>query len=89
MQVEQDEQTYLRMQLPLNLPITKPVENTKAKDTSEGSKTQETIRQRSCRLNELPVCHLGKLRVYKSGAVKLHIGDVVYNVSTFISSSLK
>lgn len=37
--------------------------------------------QKGCSLEELPAGQLGKLLVYKSGAVKLKLGDTLYDVS--------
>ena len=35
-------------------------------------------------LNQLPEGYLGKIRVYKSGKVKLQIGDDLYDVSFYL-----
>lgn len=36
---------------------------------------------KSCVLNELPAGFVGKMLVYRSGAIKLKIGDTLYDVS--------
>lgn len=46
----------------------------------KGSSTAGTS-QHGCSLEELNAGHMGKLLVYKSGAVKLKLGETLYNVS--------
>jgi DNA-directed RNA polymerase III subunit RPC4 len=37
--------------------------------------------EKTCRLDELPAGYMGKVLVYRSGAVKLKLGDTLYDVS--------
>lgn len=41
--------------------------------------------KKPCRLDELPSGFMGKMMVYKSGAIKLKLGDMLYDVSTTIT----
>ncbi|KAF7837917.1 DNA-directed RNA polymerase III subunit RPC4 [Senna tora] len=62
----------------LKLPPTLPM--LKQPATAGTSKTPSV--EKPCNLNELPPGFMGKLLVYKSGAVKMKIGDTLYDVSS-------
>ncbi|XP_039156068.1 uncharacterized protein LOC120287358 [Eucalyptus grandis] len=57
--------------------------------TAEGNETTERSTssnvlgslEKSCSLDELPAGLMGKMLVYRSGAVKLKLGDTLYDVS--------
>lgn len=88
-QEENPETNVFFLQIPPMVPVTKQsstVEGMVAASSSEQSKGSRT-RQNFCSLNELPSGSMGKLLVYRSGAVKLKLGDIVYDVSTFMPSS--
>lgn len=65
----------------------------KDQGVSPGSKRNETVGSSSvipqrrssptkgCSLEDLPAGYMGKMLVYKSGAVKLKLGDTLYDVS--------
>uniref|UniRef100_A0A7N0TG50 RNA polymerase III RPC4 n=1 Tax=Kalanchoe fedtschenkoi TaxID=63787 RepID=A0A7N0TG50_KALFE len=80
---KQEEPTTLILQLPVNMPMERQMVNTEVKEASEESKPRRPLRprQKFCHLNELPAGCMGKMMVYNSGAVKLKLGDTLYNVS--------
>lgn len=82
-QEENPETDIFFLQLPPMVPVTKQsstVEGMGAANSSEQSKGSEP-RQKTCSMNELPSGFMGKLLVYRSGAVKLKLGDIIYDVS--------
>lgn len=48
------------------------------------SSTDENTSNKACSLENLQAGYMGKMLVYKSGAVKLKIGDILYDVSYFL-----
>lgn len=58
----------LWVQLPRSLPF--------VKQPADAGRTQT-----GCGLHELPGGYLGKMMVYKSGKVKLRLGDIPFDVS--------
>ena len=52
-------------------------ENTRSSLSSKSIGASE----HSCRLEDLPRGHMGKMLVYKSGAIKLKLGEILYDVS--------
>lgn len=78
------EKQLIFMQLPPTLPL--PRQSAKAEGgdgTASSSKPLKNtgFSSKGCSLNELPAGFMGKMLVYKSGAVKLKLGDHLYNVS--------
>ncbi|XP_058082351.1 DNA-directed RNA polymerase III subunit rpc4-like [Magnolia sinica] len=53
------------------------------KEAADGSKPSRRrgIPEKGCRLEELPAGFMGKMLVYKSGAVKMKLGDTLFDVS--------
>ncbi|KAJ4836519.1 hypothetical protein Tsubulata_047271 [Turnera subulata] len=77
------EPRMLFLQLPLNLPGIKrsvAADSRSAQESSTASGTAGAA-EKPCRLDQLPDGFMGKMLVYKSGAVKLKLGDVLYDVS--------
>lgn len=72
------ERRRLFFQLPLKVPKVK--EQPKASDSNEASTNAGNIPE-AYDLHELPAGFYGKLLVYKSGAVKLKLGDTLFEVS--------
>ena len=72
--------------LPTVLPCVKPV-NSKGKEKIGTSKVSAKAKKAS-NLLELPSGYMGKMQVYKSGAVKLKIGETLYDVSSVHVSKL-
>ncbi|CAI0387479.1 unnamed protein product, partial [Linum tenue] len=75
---ENVEPSMFFIQLPTMLPVTKRSSTTEGKEVKERSAPSGGA---GCRLEELPPGFMGKMLVYKSGAVKLKLGDTIYNVS--------
>ncbi|GKB89949.1 DNA-directed RNA polymerase III subunit RPC4, partial [Tanacetum coccineum] len=65
------EKKLIFFQVPKTMPLPKPP----LKDAAGSSITK------ACNFNELPTSFMGKMLVYKNGAVKLKVGDHLYNVS--------
>ncbi|GJT39475.1 DNA-directed RNA polymerase III subunit RPC4 [Tanacetum coccineum] len=65
------EKNLIFFQVPKTMPLPKPP----LKDAAVSSITK------ACNFNEHPTSFMGKMLVYKIGAVKLKVGDHLYNVS--------
>ncbi|KAA3486152.1 DNA-directed RNA polymerase III subunit RPC4 [Gossypium australe] len=76
------EPTMLFLQLPPTLPIIKA-----GHEGASSSGSSRTVRsaKKTCGLTELPAGLMGKMLVYKSGAVKLKLGDTIYDVNPGLS----
>jgi DNA-directed RNA polymerase III subunit RPC4 len=72
---ERKERMFL-FQLPKTLPLPRrpSIVETKGKATSRELKEGSNLQQ-------LPQGHLGKMLVYKSGKIKMKIGDIMFDVS--------
>ena len=57
--------------------------SSKGKEVIGRSTTSDS--KQSCSLEELPGGYMGKMLVYKSGAIKLKIGNILYDVSHIVS----
>lgn len=53
-------------------------------DSSTISRRHNTAKE-DCSLEGLPAGNMGKMLVYKSGAIKLKLGDILYDVSRIAS----
>lgn len=78
------------VQLPANLPLVNQSTSEKDKEIAGNSTSPKSsllssksigASEHSCRLEDLPQGHMGKMLVYKSGAIKLKLGEVLYDVS--------
>lgn len=65
------------IQLPPSLPAIKHSASTEGEEKAESSRTSV----QGCSLDELPAGFMGKMLVYRSGAIKLKLGDSLYDVS--------
>ncbi|XP_017618672.1 uncharacterized protein LOC108463242 [Gossypium arboreum] len=76
------EPMMLFLQLPPTLPIIKA-----GHEGASSSGSSRTVRsaKKTCGLTELPAGLMGKMLVYKSGAVKLKLGDTIYDVNPGLS----
>lgn len=87
--MEEDSETkMLFLQFPENMPVTK---QSVKKEGLEMSNTSKPVKGpgasgKVCNLNELPAGFMGKMLVYRSGAVKLKLGDILYNVSAGLNN---
>ncbi|KAK9131361.1 hypothetical protein Sjap_011848 [Stephania japonica] len=80
---ENEDSRMLLLQLPTSLPSVKRSATAEANETADGSKpSRKTINfLKGCKLEEASPGFMGKLLVYKSGMVKLKLGDILYDVS--------
>ena len=71
------------IQLPTMMPLPKHSAKIESGETASSSKPLKPTgpSSKACSLKELPSGFMGKMLVYKSGAVKLKLGDHLYNVS--------
>lgn len=77
------EASMIFLQLPESLPVTK---QSVKKEGHEVGSTSKALKSpgpsgKASGLDELPAGFMGKMLVYKSGAVKLKLGDILYDVS--------
>lgn len=84
-QEENSEATMIFIQLPPTLPLTKQTGNISGNETNSRSKPAASVgsAKKTCGIEELPAGFMGKMLVYRSGAVKLKLGDTLYDVSKF------
>ncbi|KAL7001515.1 hypothetical protein U1Q18_002667 [Sarracenia purpurea var. burkii] len=78
------EPSMLFLQLPASMPMVKQSPNAgEVKDTAGTPKPPKVAdsKEKPCSLDELPAGFMGKMLIYKSGAVKLKLGDTIYDVS--------
>lgn len=74
------EKKLIFIQLPPTMPL--PKQSVKSEGDGSSKPLKDTEPPKGVNLNELPAGVMGKMLVYKSGAVKLKLGDHLYNVST-------
>ncbi|XP_022870681.1 uncharacterized protein LOC111389926, partial [Olea europaea var. sylvestris] len=81
--MENLEDSMFFVQLPKAMPMTNLCDN--AGDREQGSSTNPVKgarpSQKPCSMEALPAGFMGKMLVYRSGAVKLKLGDTLYDVS--------
>lgn len=75
------------LKLPETMPLLKQLVKTEKTEDQEVAGSSKPLKgagssTKTCSLNELPPCYMGKMLVYRSGAVKLKLGDTLYDVST-------
>ncbi|XP_043718027.1 uncharacterized protein LOC122665973 [Telopea speciosissima] len=80
---ESEEPRMLFLQLPSSLPLVKRSASAKGKETVATSNPFKSVgpAEKGCSLEELPPGFMGKMLVYKSGAIKLKFGEILYDVS--------
>ncbi|GFP87245.1 mediator of RNA polymerase ii transcription subunit 20a [Phtheirospermum japonicum] len=85
---ENPENSMFFFQLPTNMPTVKPSANAEANEPEKTPKPAKFsargtgVSRKPCNLEELPAGLMGKMLVYKSGAVKLKLGEMIYDVSS-------
>ncbi|XP_024017225.1 uncharacterized protein LOC21409984 isoform X2 [Morus notabilis] len=82
---ENPETSMILLQLPPIMPLMKRSANTAAGQEATKSSPAPVVAQathKACALHELPAGFMGKMLVYRSGAIKLKIGDTLYDVSS-------
>ncbi|KAK5829979.1 uncharacterized protein LOC108485997 [Gossypium arboreum] len=79
---ENSEATMFFIQLPPTLPMTKQTGNISGNETNSRSKPAASVgsAKKTCGIEELSAGFMGKMLVYRSGAVKLKLGDTLYDV---------
>ncbi|KAK3034482.1 hypothetical protein RJ639_032471 [Escallonia herrerae] len=65
----------------LQLPKLMPLMKKTAMEGQQMAGSLKPLKDAACGLDELPAGFMGKMLVYRSGAVKLKLGDTLYNVS--------
>lgn len=81
--MESDEGQMFFFKLPASLPHLKRSASRKGKEKvgTQSSSDGGGVSKKGCSLEELPGGYMGKLLVYKSGAIKLKMGDALFDVS--------
>ncbi|KAJ0909792.1 putative DNA-directed RNA polymerase III subunit RPC4 [Helianthus annuus] len=74
-----DKKQLIFFQFPEHLPLDQVPDSSKGKETA-GSSTNASNKRVG--LKDLPNGHIGKMLVYKSGAIKLKLGDIIFDVSS-------
>lgn len=69
------------LQLPETMPVRKQSVKEEGNDGASKPLKVSRLPGKACALEELPAGFMGKMLVYKSGAVKLKLGDILYDVS--------
>lgn len=87
MQDNSEQPKMIVFQLPTVLPGTKQPVSRKGKEKIGASNAAKP--KKGSNLLQLPSGCIGKMLVYKSGAVKLKIGETQYDVSTIHVASTK
>lgn len=75
------------LKFPANLPTMNPSVKTEAEANEPENSEKGTAKPKPtkpCNLEALPPGFMGKMLVYKSGAIKLKLGDILYDVSIFV-----
>ncbi|KAK9102935.1 hypothetical protein Sjap_020189 [Stephania japonica] len=80
---ESENERMLFIQLPASLPSIKRSATAKGKDAADNSNPgrNKHLREKGCILEELKPGFMGKMLVYKSGAVKMKLGKIIYDMS--------
>ncbi|XP_059432984.1 uncharacterized protein LOC132166221 [Corylus avellana] len=80
---ENQEASMLLLQFPPTIPTVKrsaTADGPEVTDSSRPPGVSHTVKK-TCALDEIPAGFMGKMLVYKSGAIKLKLGDTLYDVS--------
>ncbi|KAI4335232.1 hypothetical protein L6164_013898 [Bauhinia variegata] len=81
---ETPEPRMFLLQLPPHLPMIKGSDAAVGQSVTEGSKPagEAQAAEKPCSLDQLPDGFMGKMLIYKSGKIKLKLGDTLYDVSS-------
>nr|XP_043631751.1 DNA-directed RNA polymerase III subunit RPC4-like [Erigeron canadensis] len=93
-QEDYEKKQMIFFQFPENLPLNKQTHQVpvslKGKEKVESSSfVKQDASNKFCGLKDLPDGHMGKMLVYKSGAIKLKLGDVIFDVHSGIPLGCK
>jgi hypothetical protein len=88
LQEENQEASMLLLQFPPTIPTVNRSATADGPEVTDSSRppgsrppgVAHTVKK-TCALDELPAGFMGKMLVYKSGAIKLKLGDTLYDVS--------
>lgn len=69
----------LFLQFPTNLPLVNRSASSVGSSSTVGKKEHGAMK--GCKLEDLSAGYMGKIMVYKSGKVKMNLGDVLFDVS--------
>ncbi|OWM75704.1 hypothetical protein CDL15_Pgr021869 [Punica granatum] len=89
---ESEKENMFFFQLPPKLPMVKRSASVKGKarsDSSSSSSSKANSSTGDCNLESLSEGYMGKLLVYKSGKIKLKLGETLYDQKNIDDSSLK
>ncbi|KAG8657106.1 uncharacterized protein LOC110611044 [Manihot esculenta] len=75
---ENIEASMFFLQLPPTVPM---IKRSAAVDDHEVKQSSRASVEKTCKLEDLPAGQMGKMLVYRSGAVKLKLGETLYDVS--------
>ncbi|XP_044505022.1 DNA-directed RNA polymerase III subunit RPC4-like isoform X2 [Mangifera indica] len=80
---ESQRERMMLFQFPSTLPLFRRSASVKGKEKAESSKILGRVDapESGCSLKELPGGYMGKMLVYRSGAVKLKLGETIFDVS--------
>lgn len=77
-----NKETMMLFQFPPNLPLVTSSAFAKGNDkTGSSVKGRDGKLEEGCKLEELAEGFMGKLVIYKSGVIKLKLGETLYDVS--------
>ena len=84
MQKENQEASMLFLQLPPTMPMIKRSATSDDRGVTDSVRRPGGARtvKKTCALDELPAGFMGKMLVYRSGAIKLKLGESLYDVSS-------
>ena len=86
MQDENTESTKYFFQLPARLPLPKQSSTATGKEKVGNSRSSNSTSSSDLDdLKKLSAGCMGKLLIYKSGAIKLRLGDILYDVSKVVN----
>ncbi|KAK6941306.1 DNA-directed RNA polymerase III subunit RPC4, partial [Dillenia turbinata] len=80
--VDNGEETMIFLQFPTTMPMKKRLAAEKGQENFANTKPRSVSRaEKTCGLQDLPAGQMGKILVYRGGAIKLKLGDTLYDVS--------
>ncbi|XP_065871590.1 DNA-directed RNA polymerase III subunit rpc4-like [Euphorbia lathyris] len=79
---ECDKERLFLFKIPRTLPFVKRSASAKGKEKAEGHGKGKGTLKKGSHLEDLPEGWMGKIVVYRSGAIKLKLGDTSYDVSS-------
>ena len=89
MQEENQEASMFFLQLPPTMPMIKRSATSDDRGVTDSVRRPGGARtvKKTCALDELPAGFMGKMLVYRSGAIKLKLGESLYDVSSLCNKT--